>query len=66
MPKVSTKDAAALRTATGAGIMDCRRALEETGNDIGRAKTWLRQRGLAGFSASIVGRPSLWSRWRCN
>ena len=35
-----------LRERTGAGIMDCRRALEETGGDTDRATELLRQRGL--------------------
>ena len=36
-----------LRERTGAGFMDCKRALEETGGDIERAVALLRQRGLA-------------------
>jgi elongation factor Ts len=36
-----------LREATGAGMMDCKRALEETGGDIDAARTLLRERGLA-------------------
>ena len=35
-----------LRERTGAGIMDCRRALEETGGDEDRAAELLRQQGL--------------------
>ncbi len=50
MPEVSAKDVAALRKATGAGMMDCKRALEETSGDADRAKTWLREKGLAGAS----------------
>src|SRR5205814_1032852 len=37
----------ALRDATGAGMMDCKRALQETGGDIEQATEWLRQKGLA-------------------
>jgi elongation factor Ts len=37
----------ALREATGAGMMDCKRALEETGGDLERATELLRQRGKA-------------------
>jgi elongation factor Ts len=33
---------------TGAGMMDCKRALQETDGDIEAAKTWLREKGLAG------------------
>ena len=36
-----------LRDATGAGMMDCKRALEETGGDVDAARTLLRERGMA-------------------
>jgi elongation factor Ts len=36
-----------LRELTGAGFMDCKRALEETGGDVDRAVTLLRERGVA-------------------
>jgi elongation factor Ts len=36
-----------LRDQTGAGMMDCKRALEETGGDINAARTLLRERGMA-------------------
>jgi len=36
-----------LRDATGAGMMECKRALEETGGDFEAARTLLRERGLA-------------------
>ena len=36
-----------LRERTGAGFMDCKRALEETGGDFDRAIAVLRERGLA-------------------
>jgi elongation factor Ts len=36
-----------LRDLTGAGMMDCKRALEETGGDIDAARTLLRERGMA-------------------
>jgi elongation factor Ts len=36
-----------LRDATGAGMMDCKRALEETGGDLEAAKKYLREKGLA-------------------
>jgi elongation factor Ts len=48
MAEISAKDVAALRKATGAGMMDCKRALEESGGDMNEAKDWLRQKGLAG------------------
>jgi elongation factor Ts len=36
-----------LRDKTGAGIMDCKRALAETGGDLDNAISYLRQKGLA-------------------
>jgi elongation factor Ts len=48
MAEISAKDIAALRKQTGAGMLDCKRALEETDGDIEAAKDWLRTQGLAG------------------
>jgi elongation factor Ts len=36
-----------LRDQTGAGMMDCKRALQETGGDLEAARTLLRERGMA-------------------
>jgi elongation factor Ts len=36
-----------LRQKTGAGIMDCKQALVESADDVGKAIDWLRQKGLA-------------------
>jgi elongation factor Ts len=36
-----------LRERTGAGLMDCKKALEATGNDLDKAAVWLREKGLA-------------------
>jgi len=36
-----------LRLKSGAGMMDCKKALDETGGDIEAAVDWLRQNGLA-------------------
>jgi elongation factor Ts len=36
-----------LREQTGAGMMDCKRALEETGGDLEAARVLLRERGMA-------------------
>ncbi len=43
----TAQDVKALRDATGAGMMDCKKALEATDGDIETAKTWLREKGLA-------------------
>ncbi len=43
----TAQDVKALREATGAGMMDCKKALEETGGDLEAAKQLLREKGLA-------------------
>ena len=47
MAEYSAKDNAALRKATGAGMMDCKSALEESEGDIERALDNLRAKGLS-------------------
>lgn len=44
---ITTEQVRALRDATGAGIMDSKRALEEAAGNIEKAKEILRQQGLA-------------------
>jgi elongation factor Ts len=44
-----------LREKTGAGMMDCKRALGETGGDMEAAVDWLRKKGLAA-AAKKAGR----------
>jgi elongation factor Ts len=44
---VSTEDIKQLRDQTGAGVLDCRKALEETGGDMDQAVVLLREKGLA-------------------
>jgi elongation factor Ts len=36
-----------LREATGAGVLDCKNALQETDGDFDKAVEYLRQKGLA-------------------
>jgi len=55
MAEIAAKDVAALRKMTGAGMMDCKKALEATGGDLDAAKDWLREKGLAG-GAKRAGR----------
>jgi elongation factor Ts len=55
VPTISAQDVQALRRETGAGILDCKRALEETNGDMEAAKQWLREKGLAG-AAKLSGR----------
>jgi elongation factor Ts len=44
---ISADQVKALRDATGAGMMDSKRALEATDGDLEKAKDWLRQKGIA-------------------
>jgi elongation factor Ts len=55
MADISAQDVAALRKVTGAGMMDCKRALTETDGDVELAKDWLREKGIAG-AAKRAGR----------
>ncbi len=48
MAGFTAKDVQALRKATGAGMLDAKKALEETDGDTEKAATWLREQGLAG------------------
>jgi elongation factor Ts len=45
--EVSAKLVAELRARTGAGMMDCKRALEETGGDLDKAVELLRKKNVA-------------------
>ena len=47
MASVSAKDVQELRARTGAGMMDCKKALEETGGDMEKAVEYLRAKGSA-------------------
>jgi elongation factor Ts len=55
MADISAKEVKALRDATGAGMMDAKRALVETNGDFDAAGLWLREHGL-GKSAERTGR----------
>lgn len=44
---ITAKDVAELRQRTGAGMMDCKKALAETNGDSEKAIEWLRQKGIA-------------------
>ena len=45
MSAITAQDINKLRQATGAGMMDCRKALTETNNDFEAAIDWLRKQG---------------------
>lgn len=44
---ISTEDIKKLRASTGAGILDCRKALEQADGDYDKAVDFLREKGLA-------------------
>ncbi len=44
---VTTEQIKSLRELTGAGIMDCRKALEQAGGDLDKALEFLREKGMA-------------------
>ncbi len=47
MAEFTAKDVMALREQTGAGMMDCKRALVDANGDMGKAAELLRERGIA-------------------
>jgi len=47
MPDITAKLVKDLRDKTGAGMMDCKKALAATEGDISKAIEWLRQKGIA-------------------
>jgi len=47
MADIDPKLVKQLREKTNAGMMDCKRALEEAGSDLGKAETILRTKGIA-------------------
>ena len=55
MASITAETVKQLREASGAGVMECKRALEETGGDIEKATALLRERGMAS-AAKRAGR----------
>jgi elongation factor Ts len=47
MAEISAKLVKDLRDKTGAGMMDCKKALAESNGDLTKASEWLRQKGIA-------------------
>ena len=56
MAEVSAQMVKELREKTGAGMMDCKKALAESGGDFAKAEEWLRKKGIsrAGAKADRV------------
>jgi elongation factor Ts len=46
MAEISAKLVQELRQKTGAGMMDCKKALQENEGDVPKAMDWLRQKGM--------------------
>lgn len=46
MAEISAKQVKELREKTGAGMMDCKKALAENDGDLSKAVEWLRQKGI--------------------
>ncbi|HUV43103.1 MAG TPA: translation elongation factor Ts [Patescibacteria group bacterium] len=50
MTKIKADQIKKLRAKTKAGVMDCRRALEESSGDLKKAEAWLRKKGIESAS----------------
>jgi elongation factor Ts len=46
MTKIDPKEVQRLRAESGAGVMDCKRALEESGGDYAKALALIKERGI--------------------
>ena len=55
MAKVTAEMVKELREKTGAGMMDCKKALTESEGDFAKAEEWLRKKGITG-AAKKAGR----------
>lgn len=55
MAEITAASVKELRERTGAGMMDCKKALAETGGDLEQAIDWLRKKGLSA-AAKKAGR----------
>lgn len=47
MAEITAAQVKELREMTGSGIMDCKRALQESNGDVEKAVAWLREKGIA-------------------
>jgi len=55
MAEISAANVKELRERTGAGMMDCKQALEHSDGDVDKAVAWLREKGVA-TAAKKAGR----------
>ena len=54
MAEITAAMVAKLREMTGAGLMDCKKALTETGGNMDAAVDWLRKKGVATAGLQIA------------
>ena len=57
MPEFTAKDVQKLRQMTGVGMLDAKKALEETGGDIDQAIKLLREKGWPARPSGPTGTP---------
>ena len=50
----TAKDVMALREKTGAGVMDCKKALTDADGDMNKAADLLRERGIAKAEKNLI------------
>ena len=50
---ITAEDVRVLREKTNAGIMDCKKALQETDGDVDKAVEYLRKKGIASAEKRI-------------
>ncbi|MCX5928232.1 MAG: translation elongation factor Ts, partial [Synechococcus sp. LacPavin_0920_WC12_MAG_50_7] len=53
MAEISAKLVKELRDQTGAGMMDCKKALLEVDGDLQKATEWLRQKGISSAEKKV-------------
>jgi elongation factor Ts len=53
MAEITASLVKTLRDSSGAGMMDCKKALIETGGNVEEAVDWLRKKGLAAAAKKI-------------
>ena len=51
---IKASDVKKLREMTGAGMLDCKKALEETNGDIDKAIDWLREKVFLRLQKKLV------------
>ena len=48
-----------LREKSGAGMMDCKKALDESGGDVEKAIEWLRKKGINTAQKNLQDQPQM-------